>query len=165
MPTLCHFRTPDHGPRHVWAALMTAGLVVGLGSTPQASGTTPTASQTKSASIAPPIALPAPPAHARTARKPARLLVTAEEWLCRLSRPKLRAKRAVIQLFNRGEDVHDLRMRRIGRLGEVGTAEIAPGDVGLLRTKLRRGAYSLWCSIPGHRELGMEARLKVRKRR
>ena len=99
-------------------------------------------------------------------RKPARLLVTAEEWRLRLSRPKLRAGRAVIQLYNRGEDVHDLRMRRVGRGRVIGTPETAPGDVARLRTRLRRGRrYNLWCSIPGHREAGMEARLEVRKRR
>lgn len=100
-----------------------------------------------------------------TVSSPSRLLVTAEEWLYRLSRPKLRAGNSVIQLFNRGEDVHDLRVRRLGRSRVIGTPETAPGDVARLRTKLRRGRYALWCAIPGHRALGMEAELKVRKRR
>jgi hypothetical protein len=104
-------------------------------------------------------------ARANEARNPSRLLATAEEWRYRLSRPKLRAGRAVIQLFNRGEDVHDLRLRRVGRTRQIGTPEIAPGNTALVRTKLRKGRYALWCSVPGHRALGMEARLKVRKRR
>lgn len=111
----------------------------------------------------------APPAwasgSAKEARGPARLLVTAEEWRLRLSRPKLRKGRAIIQLFNRGEDVHDLRLRRVGRTRKVGTEDTAPGGTAKIRTKLRRGRYVLWCSIPGHRALGMEAVLKVRKRK
>lgn len=99
------------------------------------------------------------------ARNPTRLLVTAEEWRYRLSRPKLRAGRAIIQLLNRGEDVHDLRIRRIGHSRVIGTPDTAPGDVALLRPRLRRGRYALWCAIPGHRALGMEAQLRVRKRR
>jgi hypothetical protein len=105
-----------------------------------------------------------PPGSGR--RTPARLLVTAEEWRLRLSRPRLRPGAAIVQLYNRGEDPHDLAIRRLGRTRVLAAPETEPGELSELRTTLRRGAsYELWCSLPGHRASGMEAELRVRRRR
>ena len=51
-------------------------------------------------------------AHASAA--PARLGVSATEFHLVLSRGSVRAGRVIVQLQNKGEDVHDLRLRRIG---------------------------------------------------
>ena len=50
---------------------------------------------------------------AGSARPPARLLVSAKEYSLTLSRARVVRGMAVIQLLNRGEDDHDLRLRRI----------------------------------------------------
>jgi uncharacterized cupredoxin-like copper-binding protein len=34
-----------------------------------------------------------------------------------------------------------------------------------LTVRLSRGRYRLWCSLPGHRELGMRATLRVSRTR
>ena len=99
-------------------------------------------------------------------RAPARLLVTADEWSLVLSRPRLRAGAAIVQLVNRGEDAHDLRLRRVDRTNRyVGRAlrvgEARPGALGEADVRLARGAWRLWCSLPGHRQLGMYARLRA----
>lgn len=39
--------------------------------------------------------------------------------------------------------------------------EIAPGKSATLTVKLRRGSYEVYCPVPGHRALGMQATLKV----
>jgi hypothetical protein len=89
---------------------------------------------------------------------PARLLVQSTEFHLALSRTRLRAGIAVIELSNRGEDPHDLRIR--GRRG--GVRETVAGGLGQWRTHLRPGRYVLYCSLPGHERLGMRAVLTVR---
>ena len=102
-----------------------------------------------------------------TAAAPSRLLVIAEEFRFALSRRSVRAGPIVIQLENRGEDPHDLQMRRLNRRGRgVGptlvVGETASGALTELDATTRRGQWRLWCSLPGHRRLGMRATLKAR---
>ncbi|MFN8114204.1 MAG: hypothetical protein U0R51_13535 [Solirubrobacterales bacterium] len=96
---------------------------------------------------------------------PSRLLVTAREYSLSLSRPKVAPGQAIVQLYNYGEDPHDLNLRRIGsdRVAEVGDVE--PGETGTLQLKLRKASrYRLWCSIPTHAGLGMVATLRTKAR-
>jgi uncharacterized cupredoxin-like copper-binding protein len=77
----------------------------------------------------------------------------------------VRRGRALIQFLNRGEDAHDLRLRRIGSAARtVSVPEVRPGRLVELDTRLRTGRYRLWCSLPDHRQLGMRALLRVRHR-
>jgi hypothetical protein len=98
---------------------------------------------------------------------PARMLVTADEWMLLSSRQRIAAGRVEIQLYNRGEDGHDLAARRMTRAGEpVGRTfrvrETRPGALGEATWRLRAGKYSLWCTLPGHRAAGMRATLRAR---
>ena len=43
----------------------------------------------------------------------------------------------------------------------VRTPAIPPGKSTDLIVPLTTGSYTLYCSIPGHRQLGMEAKLSV----
>jgi hypothetical protein len=105
------------------------------------------------------LALSAAPAEAA----PSRLLVEAREFNLTLSRAHIEPGRAIVQLANRGEDPHDLRLRRIGGRGGGAIAEVEPGEVGEWRGRLRRGRYRLWCTLEGHRAQGMRATLRVRR--
>jgi plastocyanin len=68
-----------------------------------------------------------------------------------------------IQYTNTGEDPHDFNMKRRGDTRIFTTGEIEPGLAGVLTPRLRRDSrYTLWCSLPGHRDQGMEAVLRVR---
>jgi len=98
---------------------------------------------------------------------PARMLVTADEWMLLSSRRKVAAGRLEIQLYNRGEDAHDLAARRVRRDGTPAgrtfrVRETRPGDLGEATWRLRAGKYSLWCTLPGHRAAGMRATLRAR---
>jgi len=113
-------------------------------------------------------ALPAGPAPG--AAGPSRLLVAGDEWNVVLSRAKIVRGHALIQFINRGEDDHDLRLRRISRSGSshnpVARWRVTrPGELSSLELRLRTGRYRLWCSLPGHRGLGMRATLRVSARR
>jgi uncharacterized cupredoxin-like copper-binding protein len=95
---------------------------------------------------------------------PARMLVTADEWLLLTSRQAVEAGRVQVQLYNRGEDAHDIAARRVNRLGErVGRTwrirETRPGELGDATWKLRSGKYRLWCTLLAHEAAGMRASL------
>jgi hypothetical protein len=99
--------------------------------------------------------------HAGAAATPARMQVTADEFTLVLSRHTLPAGPAIVQLVNRGEDDHDLALRRAG--GVIRRIEtVTPGRVDELETTLRPGRYILWCTLAGHRARGMGASLLVR---
>jgi hypothetical protein len=99
---------------------------------------------------------------------PARMLVTADEWMLLSSRQRIAAGRVEIQLYNRGEDAHDLAARRVVRDGaRVGRTfrvrETRPGDLGEANWRLRSEKYSLWYTLPGYRAAGMLANLQTPK--
>ena len=100
-------------------------------------------------------------AHATAA--PARLGVSATEFHLVLSRGSVRAGRVIVQLQNKGEDVHDLRLRRIGGTRTYRIPGTKPGRRTTLEISLLPGRYRLWCSVSDHRALGMQAILRVRR--
>jgi uncharacterized cupredoxin-like copper-binding protein len=106
------------------------------------------------------------PAHGATPG-PTRVLVRAEEYDLLLSQLKVNpGEEAIVQLYNAGEDSHDLQIQRIGDSEQFSIGELPPGEVGELALRLRRDSrYVMWCSLPNHRELGMEASLRVRRKR
>ena len=115
------------------------------------------------------LALAGAAAEARRERPPARLMVSADEYSLLLSRQSIVAGPALIQLLNRGEDPHDLRMRRITAPGAsarrtFSVAETPAGGLVSLAARLPSGRYRLWCSLPGHERLGMRAKLRVKRR-
>jgi plastocyanin len=93
---------------------------------------------------------------------PARMQVVAREFSFSLSRTRLPAGQAVIELANFGQDPHDLRLQRVGARHIAGTPVVAPGSRAELTVKLLPGRYSLWCSVANHRARGMRATLVVR---
>ena len=98
-----------------------------------------------------------------TAAPPGRLQVVAREFSLSLSRQRLKAGRAIVELVNFGEDAHDLRLRRVGGSRTYRIDAVRAGGHALLRLRLLPGRYLLWCSIADHRALGMQARLAVRR--
>ena len=101
-------------------------------------------------------AAPSPP--------PARVQVVAREFSLALSRQTITSGNAIIELANFGEDAHDLRLRRVGGTKIYGWPTAQSGDVEDRTLNLPPGRYRLWCSLPGHRALGMTATLLVLKR-
>ena len=92
---------------------------------------------------------------------PARVQVVAQEFSYSLSRTKVRAGRVIVELVNRGQDTHDLDIRRIGGTRIFHFPSVQPGQVVDRELKLKPGRYQLWCAIADHREQGMHAVLRV----
>src|SRR5438874_353542 len=108
------------------------------------------------------VALAAAVAAAPAGSAPSRVQVVAREFSLSLSRSRLHPGRALVELVNFGEDVHDLRLRRVGGTRTFGVAPLQTGERTELRLRLLRGRYVLWCSIADHRSRGMHATLVVR---
>src|SRR5438309_118693 len=90
---------------------------------------------------------------------PARMLVYAQEWSLWPSRHTVPAGRVTVQLWNRGQDAHDLRIRRVTRRGVMfgkiqGVSLTASGKLGQATWRLGSGRYELYCSLPQHRKRG-----------
>ena len=100
---------------------------------------------------------------AHASASPARLGVSATEFHLVLSRGSVRAGRVIVQLQNKGEDVHDLRLRRMGGKRTYAFPLTSPGGRATLTIKLLPGRYRLWCSVADHAQLGMQAVLRVRR--
>jgi plastocyanin len=109
-------------------------------------------------------ALIAPTPSAGLAPAPARVQVSAKEFFFSLSRHKVVAGPAIVELVNFGEDPHDLRLERIGGGRVWKTPLVYPGAYFDLEARLVPGRYRLWCSVANHRKLGMQAVLNVVRR-
>ena len=92
---------------------------------------------------------------------PAQMQVVAHEYSFTLSRLQVKAGPAVIELANFGQDVHDLRVQRIGARHVAGLGDVAAGGRADLTVRLAPGRYSFWCSVANHRKLGMHTTLVV----
>ncbi len=70
-----------------------------------------------------------------------------------------------MQLYDYGEDPHDLVLQREGGARAFAVGEVLPGETGEIRLRLkRRSTYRLWCSLADHAERGMEATLRTKRR-
>jgi hypothetical protein len=101
----------------------------------------------------------------QTQAPPARVQVVAQEFRYTLSRTEVRAGRVIVELVNRGQDTHDLDMRRVGGTHIFRFPSVLPGEVIDRQLKLVPGRYHLWCAIADHRERGMHATLRVVRRK
>jgi len=114
----------------------------------------------------------APPAHA--------LVTVDDRTRLRLgaSRHKLTVKRGRktillrLEAINRGEDPHDVAIRRVGGHRLKTTGVLAPGgtDGGAFTIRLKPGRYVLYCTIGAgtplsHEKRGMRDTLRVVRRR
>ena len=97
-------------------------------------------------------------------RPPARVQVVAQEFRYSLSRTRVPSGRVIVELVNRGEDTHDLDLRRVGSTHIFRFPSVLPGQVVDRELKLVPGRYLLWCAVADHRERGMRATLRVVRR-
>ena len=66
----------------------------------------------------------------------------------------------IFRLENEGQLGHDLVVEGPG-LDDAKTPVIEPGQMADMEVKLQEGDYELYCSVPGHRDAGMEVDLEV----
>jgi uncharacterized cupredoxin-like copper-binding protein len=104
---------------------------------------------------------------AAPAQAPSHLLVYAQEWSLWPSRNSVPAGTVIVQLWNRGQDAHDLRIRSLNAHNQMagpvlGSVRITPsGQISQATWHLKTGHYEIYCSLPGHLKMGMHTRLTV----
>ena len=97
------------------------------------------------------------PAHAAV---PARVQIVEKEYFLTLSRPRVPHGKVIVQVVNFGMDNHDLVVQsKSGKSWKFDT--LSPQDHATKTLTLPAGKYTLFCSLPGHRKLGMVATLTV----
>jgi plastocyanin len=100
-------------------------------------------------------AVPAPKRVASPA--PKSVAVTLVDYGFRLSRTVVAPGRVVFKVVNRGTVAHDLVFARGGR-----TRVLQPGEAQTIIVAFSKiGVYRFFCSVAGHRALGMQGTLRV----
>jgi uncharacterized cupredoxin-like copper-binding protein len=82
------------------------------------------------------------------------LKVQEKEYKITLATHKVHHGVVTFVVANVGKIAHNLTIQ-----GGKHTANIAPGKTAKLTVTLKKGSYTLYCSIPGHRQLGMVTKL------
>jgi plastocyanin len=96
-------------------------------------------------------------AHASAAKTTIR--VTEREFKIGLSATHAPAGLVRLEIRNTGMYPHSLAVSGVGV--KARTKLIQPGTSAVLLVTLKRGAYSIWCTVPGHAARGMKAVLNA----
>jgi uncharacterized cupredoxin-like copper-binding protein len=80
--------------------------------------------------------------------------VQETEYKITLATHKVRHGVVTFVVANTGKIPHNLTIQ-----GGKHTPNIGPGKTAKLTVTLKKGAYTLYCSVPGHRQLGMVTKL------
>lgn len=86
--------------------------------------------------------------------------VNETEYRISLGRATVPHGRITFSIANFGQDDHNLKVAR-HQIGYGFSGRIAAGSHTQFTVRLKPGKYNLYCSIPGHRTMGMLARLTV----
>jgi len=87
--------------------------------------------------------------------------VTAVEYSFTLSRTTVPAGKVILEFDNKGQDEHNLNA--LGPEGELAStfANEQPDGVTDQTVVLKKGTFTLFCSLPEHEKKGMKATLIV----
>jgi uncharacterized cupredoxin-like copper-binding protein len=68
----------------------------------------------------------------------------------------------VFQLQNTGKFPHDLHIAPQGGDEMAKSTVMTPAQATTLAVTLKKGTYTIWCAIDGHRQRGMEGTITVK---
>jgi uncharacterized cupredoxin-like copper-binding protein len=86
--------------------------------------------------------------------------VTEVDFKIKLDQTKLGAGKYTFELKNDGQQPHNLTIDGPG-VTNAATPTVNSGGSATLHVALKPGTYELYCSIPGHKQLGMDRKLTV----
>ena len=102
--------------------------------------------------------LSAAPASASTSTTSVKAVET--DFHIALSKSSLKAGKYVFDAVNKGQTTHALMITGPG-IKMAMTKDIQPGQSATLAVTLKKGAYDIFCPIPGHKALGMNVNINV----
>jgi plastocyanin len=86
--------------------------------------------------------------------------VTAKDFRFTLPSTSYKPGQYTFQLKNDGPSAHNLVVKGPG-VSNASTPTIAAGKTASVKATLKAGTYELYCSVPGHKQLGMDVNIKV----
>ncbi|NUR31303.1 MAG: hypothetical protein HOV83_36575 [Catenulispora sp.] len=89
-----------------------------------------------------------------------KVTATEKEYSIGLSTMTYKPGVYTFEAQNAGTMPHDLTIAGPG-VTQQSTPTLQPGDTAPLTVTLQSGTYELWCSIPGHKQLGMDVKIQV----
>jgi uncharacterized cupredoxin-like copper-binding protein len=99
---------------------------------------------------------PAATTTAKPSAKAQTIQVTEKEFKITLAPATLRAGPVTFRIKNTGKLPHDLAI-----VGGPKSKLISPGGTGTLKATLKAGKIELYCSVPGHKQAGMDVKTTV----
>jgi plastocyanin len=121
---------------------------------------TPTPSTTASTTTESTTTAPAPSVPTTAPTAPKTISVTEVEFKIELPSTSLSPGSYTFDLTNKGAVGHDLVFNGPGVENEK-TPVVGPGKTANLTVDLKSGTYDVYCSVPGHKQAGMDVKLKV----
>ena len=85
---------------------------------------------------------------------------TETDFHIALSKSSFKAGKYVFDAVNKGQTTHALMITGPG-IKMAMTKDIQPGQSATLAVTLKKGAYDIYCPIPGHKALGMNVNINV----
>ena len=86
--------------------------------------------------------------------------VTEKEFSITLSQTSFSPASYTFTIQNKGAFPHNLNIEGPG-VDTKTSPILSPGQSGMLTATLQKGSYELWCSVPGHKDKGMDLTIKV----
>ncbi len=101
-------------------------------------------------------------ASALAAPPPPTIKIVAREFTYEPKEVTARSGEIVFSVENAGAIEHNFLIDDSAKRTVAKIAVISPGETEQVRVTLRTGMYAIYCDLPGHREAGMAAPLRVR---
>ena len=86
--------------------------------------------------------------------------VTEKDFSISLARTTFTPGTYTFEVTNDGPSSHNLTVKGPG-INNTGTSTLDSGSKGNVTVTFQKGAYELYCSIPGHKERGMDLTIHV----
>lgn len=91
-----------------------------------------------------------------------KLKVELGEWSLGFAKAKASSGKLTVQLVNVGKYPHNFVVRKKGLISTIYKSPLVKGSQSAtVKIDLPAGSYELFCSVPGHEDLGMLATLTV----
>ena len=88
------------------------------------------------------------------------MAVAESEFTITLPSKTLSAGTYTFKVTNKGKFAHNLTVDGAG-VQDKATPTLAPGRTGDLTVSLQKGSYEFYCSVDGHKEMGMDVTVQV----
>ena len=143
----------------LFAGMISVVIIFGKESKSEAAGKRETSSPPQTQTTAPSTTGSTANTTTNAAPSVQKVTVTESEWKVALPQTTLKAGKYEFDVKNAGKFPHDLTIKGPGV--SAATPQFNSGQTQRLTVDLKPGFYDFYCSIPGHKAAGMDAKVTV----